>query len=92
MWAACSWFSSVHPSIHQIHPSLFNARPALCAEHLDKAVQRDVIAQRTGDKLPQLRSEMPRSDLQARSGLARVGGVWGGLHYVQRHRALVLRL
>lgn len=92
MWAACSWFSPVHPSIHQIHPSLFNARPALCAEHLDKAVQRDVIAQRTGDKLSQLRSEMPRSDLQARSGLARVGGVWGGLHYVQRHRALVLRL
>ena len=59
------------PSLHPpMHPSLFNARPSVCTEDLDKAVQRDEIAQRSGDRLPQLRGEMPHSDLQARSGLA----------------------
>lgn len=78
-----------HPSLHPpMYPSLFNARPSVCTEDLDKAVQRDVIAQRSGDRLPQLRGEMRCSDLQARSGLA--GG--GGLPYVHRLRGLVLRL
>lgn len=60
-----------HPSLQPpMHPSLFNARPAVCTEDLDKAVQRDVTAQRSGNRLPQLRGEMLCSDLQVRSGLA----------------------
>ena len=67
-----------------MHPSLFNARPSVCTEDLGKAVQRDEIAQRSGDRLPQL--SLTQICRQDQDWLA------GGLPYVHRLRGLVVRL